>query len=170
MKSLMAFNFQEWIEENRHLLKPPVNNQQVFEDNDFIVMVVGGPNTRTDYHYDPGPEFFYQLEGDMLLRTIQNDKRVDIPIKEGEILLLPPEVPHSPQRYKDTVGLVVERQRLETELDGFLWFCNNCDCKIFEEYLYITDIVGQLPPVFERFNSLEENRTCKNCGDIMPKE
>ncbi|HJL92665.1 MAG TPA: 3-hydroxyanthranilate 3,4-dioxygenase [Woeseiaceae bacterium] len=170
MKSLMAFNFQEWIEENRHLLKPPVNNQQVFEDNDFIVMVVGGPNTRTDYHYDPGPEFFYQLEGDMLLRTIQNDKRVDIPIKEGEILLLPPEVPHSPQRYKDTVGLVVERQRLETELDGFLWFCNNCDYKIFEEYLYITDIVGQLPPVFERFNSLEENRTCKNCGDIMPKE
>ena len=170
MKSLMAFNFQEWIEKNRHLLKPPVNNQQVFEDNDFIVMVVGGPNTRTDYHFDPGPEFFYQLEGDMLLRTIQNNKRVDIPIKEGEILLLPPEVPHSPQRYENTVGLVVERQRLETELDGFLWFCNNCDNKIYEEYLYITDIVGQLPPVFKRFNSSEENRTCKKCGDIMPEE
>ena len=170
MKSLMAFNFQEWIERNRHLLKPPVNNQQVFEDNDFIVMVVGGPNTRTDYHYDPGPEFFYQLEGDMLLKTIQNDKRVDIPIKEGEILLLPPGVPHSPQRYKNTVGLVVERQRLETELDGFLWFCNNCDKKIFEEYLYITDIVGQLPPIFERFNGSEENRTCRNCGDIMSTE
>ena len=81
MKSLMAFNFQEWIEEHRHLLKPPVMNQQVFEDNDFIVMVVGGPNIRTDYHYDPGPEFFYQLEGDMLLKTIQNLKRVETPIK-----------------------------------------------------------------------------------------
>ena len=112
MKSLMAFNFQEWIEEHRHLLKPPVMNQQVFEDNDFIVMVVGGPNIRTDYHYDPGPEFFYQLEGDMLLKTIQDGKRVETPIKEGEILLLPPEVPHSPQRYEDTVGLVVERNTL----------------------------------------------------------
>ncbi len=168
MKSLMAFNFQEWIEEHRHLLKPPVMNQQVFEDNDFIVMVVGGPNIRTDYHYDPGPEFFYQLEGDMLLKTIQDGKRVETPIKEGEILLLPPEVPHSPQRYEDTVGLVVERKRLKHELDGFLWFCEKCNNKLYEAYLYITDIVGQLPPVFEEFYGSEENRTCKKCGEIMP--
>jgi 3-hydroxyanthranilate 3,4-dioxygenase len=170
MKSLMAFNFQEWIEEHRELLKPPVCNQQVFEDNDFIVMVVGGPNSRTDYHYDPGPEFFYQLEGDMLLKTIQNGKRIETPIKEGEILLLPPTVPHSPQRYENTVGLVVERKRLDTELDGFLWFCENCDNKLYEEYLSITDIVGQLPPVFDRYYSSIENRTCKKCGEIMAAE
>ena len=105
MKSLTAFNFRQWIDDNRDKLRPPVCNQQVFEDNDFIVMVVGGPNRRDDYHLDEGPEFFYQLEGEMLLRTVQDGERVDIPIGEGEILLLPPRVPHSPQRFADTVGL-----------------------------------------------------------------
>ena len=103
-------------------------------------------------------------------KTIQNGKRIETPIKEGEILLLPPTVPHSPQRYENTVGLVVERKRLETELDGFLWFCENCDNKLYEEYLSITDIVGQLPPVFDRYYSSIENRTCKKCGEIMAAE
>ena len=168
MKSLLAFNFQEWIDNHRDQLKPPVCNQQVFDENDFIVMVVGGPNSRTDYHYDEGPEFFYQLEGDMLLKTIQDGKRVDIPIRDGEILLLPPKVPHSPQRFANTVGLVIERKRLPHELDGFMWFCDECDHKLYEEYLYISDIVGQLPPIFERFYASEENRTCKKCGTVVP--
>jgi len=167
MKSLFAFNFKQWIEDNRHLLRPPVCNQQVFVENDFIVMVVGGPNVRKDYHYEEGPEFFYQLEGDMLLKTMQDGECVDIPIREGEILMLPPKVPHSPQRFEDTVGLVVERKRLPEELDGFMWFCENCNARIYEEYLYIADIVGQLPPIFERFYSSEENRTCKQCGTVM---
>ena len=168
MQSLTAFNFQKWIDEHRHLLKPPVCNRQVFEDDDFIVMVVGGPNARQDYHYDQGPEFFYQLEGEMLLKTIQDDRRVDIPIREGEILLLPPGVPHSPQRFADSVGLVVERKRLPHELDGFMWFCDTCHHKLYEEYLYVSDIVGQLPPIFDRFYGSEENRTCANCGAVMP--
>lgn len=167
MKSLLAFNFKKWIDENRHLLKPPVCNQQVFEENDFIVMVVGGPNSRTDYHYDEGPEFFYQLEGEMLLRTIQDGKRVDIPIGEGEILLLPPKVPHSPQRFENTVGLVVERKRLASELDGFQWYCESCDHLLYEEFVYVDDIVGQLPPIFNRFYSSDENRTCDKCGTVM---
>jgi len=168
MKSLTAFSFQTWIDEHRHLLKPPVCNQQVFEENDFIVMVVGGPNSRTDYHYDEGPEFFYQVEGDMLLRTIQDGKRVDIRIREGESLRLPPKVPQSPQRFRDTVGLVIERKRLPEELDGFMWFCDQCDNKLYEEYLYISDIVGQLPPIFDRFYGSEHNRTCGKCGWVMP--
>lgn len=168
MKSLTAFNFQAWIDDHRDRLKPPVCNQQVFEENDFIVMVVGGPNSRTDYHYDEGPEFFYQLEGEMLLKTIQDGKRVDIPIRAGEILLLPPKVPHSPQRLENSVGLVVERKRLPDELDGFMWYCENCDHLLYEEYLYVDDIVGQLPPVFDRFYGSEENRTCDNCGAVMP--
>ncbi|NOX69512.1 MAG: 3-hydroxyanthranilate 3,4-dioxygenase [Gammaproteobacteria bacterium] len=167
MKSLLAFNFKQWIDDHRHLLKPPVCNQQVFTDNDFIVMIVGGPNVRKDYHYEDGPEFFYQLEGDMLLKTMQDGECVDIPIREGEILMLPPKVPHSPQRFENTVGLVVERKRLPEELDGFMWFCENCNAKIYEEYLYIADIVGQLPPIFERFYDSEENRTCKQCGTVM---
>ena len=168
MNSLTAFNFQQWIDDNRDKLQPPVCNQQVFEENDFIVMVVGGPNSRTDYHYDEGPEFFYQLEGEMLLKTIQDGERVDIPIREGEILLLPPKVPHSPQRFANTVGLVIERKRLPEELDGFMWFCEKCNHKLYEEYLYIDDIVGQLPPIFDRFYESDSNRTCENCGTIMP--
>ena len=168
MKSLTAFNFQQWIDDHRDKLKPPVCNQQVFDENDFIVMVVGGPNSRTDYHYDEGPEFFYQLEGNMLLKTMQDGERVDIPIREGEILLLPPQVPHSPQRFAETVGLVVERKRLPDELDGFMWYCDNCNQLLYEESLYIDEIVGQLPPIFDRFYGSVENRTCDNCGTIMP--
>ncbi len=169
MQSLVAFNFKQWIDDHRHLLKPPVCNQQVFVDNDFIVMVVGGPNIRKDYHYDEGPEFFYQLEGEMVLNTMQDGERVSITIGEGEILLLPPKVPHSPQRFENTIGLVVERMRLPEELDGFMWFCDNCNNKLYEESLYVSDIVAQLPPIFDRFFSSEENRTCKECGTVMAK-
>lgn len=166
--SLKAFNFQQWIDAHREQLKPPVCNQQVFEDNDFIVMVVGGPNARDDYHLDEGPEFFYQLEGEMVLKTIQDGERIDIPIQAGEVLMLPPRVPHSPQRGPDSIGLVVERKRLENELDGFMWFCDNCNHKLYEEYLYVDDIVGQLPPVFDRFYDNEVHRTCERCGTIKP--
>ena len=166
LPSLAAFNFQQWIDDHREQLKPPVCNQQVFADNDFIVMVVGGPNARDDYHVDEGPEFFYQLEGEMLLKTIQDGERVDIPIRAGEILMLPPLVPHSPQRFANSVGLVVERKRLDHELDGFVWYCDNCNHKLYEEFLYIDDIVGQLPPIFERFYGSEDHRTCDQCGTV----
>lgn len=162
------FNFKAWIEENRHLLKPPVGNQQVFKGNDdFIVMVVGGPNARKDYHYDEGEEFFYQLEGDIVLKIIEDGKPVDIPIKEGEIFLLPPRVPHSPRRPANTVGLVMERYRKPGEKDGFLWFCENCGNKLYEEYADVTDIVGQLPVIMDNFWKSEERRTCNNCGEVM---
>lgn len=165
MSPLHAFNFQAWIDEHRHLLKPPVCNQQVFTDSGFIVMVVGGPNARDDYHYDEGEEFFYQLEGEMVLRTMQAGKRVDITISAGEILLLPAGVPHSPQRSAGGVGLVIERQRRDGELDGFMWFCEACDNLLYEEFLQVTDIVAQLPPVFERFWSDKALRTCDRCGE-----
>jgi 3-hydroxyanthranilate 3,4-dioxygenase len=130
------FNFKKWIDENRHLLKPPVGNQQVYKGNDdFIVMVVGGPNARKDYHYEEGEEFFYQLEGDIVLKVIEDGEPKDISIKEGEIFLLPPRVPHSPQRPANTVGLVIERYRRPGEKDGFLWFCENCNHKLHEEYV-----------------------------------
>ena len=131
-------------------------------------MVIGGPNERTDYHYDEGPELFFQLEGDILLRTIQKGEHVDIQICEGEMLLLPPKIPHSPQRPRNTVGLVVERKRLPDELDGFMWYCENCDTQLYEEYLYVDDIVAQLPPIFDRFYRSEKNRTCDKCGTVMP--
>lgn len=164
----MPINFKDWIEENRHLLKPPVGNKCVWEDQDFIVMVVGGPNTRSDYHYDEGPEFFYQVEGDMVLKIMENGEPRDIPIKEGEIFLLPPKIPHSPQRFANTVGLVVERKRLEHEQDGLIWYCEKCNNKLYEEYFHLENIETQFPPVFERFYASEEARTCGECGHVHP--
>lgn len=163
-----AFSFKKWIDENRHLLKPPVGNQIVYEKTeDFIVMVVGGPNSRKDYHYNEGEEFFYQLEGDIVVKIIEDGKPVDIPIKEGEIFLLPGRTPHSPQRGANTVGLVMEVIRKTEEKDGFLWYCENCGAKLFEEYAHISDIVTQLPPIMNKFYSSLELRTCKQCGTVM---
>lgn len=162
-----ALNFMKWIDEHREVLKPPVCNKLVFEDGEFIVMVVGGPNARKDYHYDEGEEFFYQIEGEMLLKTMQDGKPVDIPIKAGEIFLLPTRVPHSPIRYDNSVGLVIERKRLPGEKDGLMWFCENCHEKLYEEYFVLKDIENDFPPVFDRFFGAIENRTCKNCRTIM---
>ena len=161
-------NFRQWIEDHREVLRPPVCNRQVFPAGDFIIMVVGGPNSRTDYHDDPGEELFYQIEGDMLLKTMQDGRPVDIPIREGEMFLLPAHVPHSPQRFTNTVGLVIERVRAPEEKDGFVWFCGNCHAPLYSEYLHVSDIVEQLPPIFDRFCENEENRKCSECGWVMP--
>ena len=165
----LPINFKRWIEEHRHLLKPPVGNKVVYEDTEFIIMVVGGPNTRKDYHIDEGEEFFYQIEGDITLKVMDNGKPKDIDIREGEIFLLRPKVPHSPQRPANTVGLVIERRRREGELDGFQWYCDKCNTKLYEEFFQLTDIVAQLPPVFDRFWRSEKNRTCNQCSAVMEK-
>ncbi|XP_030045364.1 3-hydroxyanthranilate 3,4-dioxygenase-like [Microcaecilia unicolor] len=81
-------------------------------------MFVGGPNQRKDYHIEEGEELFFQVKGDICLKIIQHDKHRDIYIREGEMFLLPARIPHSPQRFADTVGLVFERERLKTETDG----------------------------------------------------
>ncbi len=169
MQPLQAFNLHGWIERHRHLLRPPVGNKRVFEDGDFIIMVIGGPNTRQDYHVDPGQEFFYQLEGDIVLRTMQEGRQIDLPIKQGEVLLLPATVPHSPQRPAHTVGLVVERRRRAGERDGFQWYCERCGNLLHEELIELTDIEKQLPPVFERFYSSRERRTCSRCGALLER-
>ena len=169
MEPLQPLNFKRWIDENRHLLKPPVGNKRVFRDGDFIIMVVGGPNARKDYHVDPGQEFFYQLEGDMVLKTMQDGKRVEVPIRAGEMLLVPANVPHSPQRFANTVGLVVERQRRPAEQDGFQWYCEKCDNRLYEEFLELQDIETQLPPLFEHFYASRERRTCSRCGTVMER-
>lgn len=160
---MKPLNFKKWIDEHRHLLKPPVGNIHVWEDREFMVTVVGGPNSRTDFHINEGEEFFYQLEGDINLRLMENDKPVDFPICEGEIFLLPPRVPHSPQRPAGTIGLVIERQRLAHEQDGFVWICSQCGEKLYEEFLHVTNIVTQLPVVFEHFFDSDAS-TCRKCG------
>lgn len=164
------FNFHAWIDEHRHLLKPPVGNKQVYEDTEFIVMVVGGPNARKDYHFNEGEEFFYQLEGDVLVKIQEDGKSVEVPIREGEIFLLPPRTPHSPIRPENTVGLVIERKRAAHEKDGLLWFCDNCNHKLFEEYFHLTNIENDFQPVFRKYYASEELRTCDKCGTVMEQD
>ena len=165
MKLPDIITLQEWIEENRHLLKPPVGNKVIFAD-DFIVMIVGGPNRRNDFHYDEGAELFYQLEGEMRLDIMRAGQRQEIPLRAGELFLLPPRVPHSPQRMVGSIGLVVERQRRPHELDGLLWFCPDCQQLLYEEYFHLDNIETQFPPVFERFNA--SDRVCPQCGSEHP--
>jgi 3-hydroxyanthranilate 3,4-dioxygenase len=156
-------NFQKWIDEHRDLFRPPVGNKMVWEDADTIVMVVGS-NTRKDYHVNEGEEFFYQVEGDIVLKVQEGGKIVDIPIRQGEIFLLPARVPHSPRRPENTVGLVIEKKREPGQMDGFQWYCENCGEKMHEEFAHITNIVAQLPPIFQRFYGDEAKRVCKKCG------
>jgi 3-hydroxyanthranilate 3,4-dioxygenase len=161
------FHLQRWIDQNRSLLKPPIGNKLLFEDSAFIVMAVGGPNSRKDYHHDPGAELFHQLEGDIVLRTIEDGKLVEVPIRAGEIFLLPPEVPHSPQRPAGSVGIVVERRRAAAELDGFSWYCENCGHCLYLQRVAVGNIETQLPQIFARFYGSEQLRTCRICGTVM---
>ena len=161
------FNIKKWVDENRHLLKPPVGNKQLFVDTDFIVMVVGGPNARKDYHYNESEEFFYQLEGDIIVRIQEDGRPVDMHIKEGDIFLLPPRVPHSPMRKANTVGLVIEKKRADTEIDALQWYCENCNHKLYEEQFMLKNIETAFKAIFEKYYGSLELRTCKECGHVM---
>jgi len=161
--ALSAFNLGRWIDEHAHLLEPPVGNQLVFrEAGDLIVQVIGGPNARTDYHDDPYEEFFYQLRGDMVLKVIEDGKPRDIPILEGEILLIPGRLRHSPQRPAGSVGLVVEKMRPRDVNDAFEWYCPGCWSRVHRVEVNVQDIVKDLPPLFEAFYAAAPR--CPGCG------
>ena len=122
-----TINFTQWISDNEHLLKPPVNNKTMAVGEDFIVMVVGGPNARTDFHVDPYEEWFYQLRGNMHVNLMTDDGPQTVHIREGDTWLLPRNTPHSPQRPEaGSIGLVIERIREEGTPEKFQWYCGNC--------------------------------------------
>lgn len=167
--NLKPINFQRWIDEHRHLLKPPVCNALIWQDTDFIVQVVGGPNGRLDFHDDPFEEFFYQLQGNMFLNTMQDGKPGAIHIRECEIFLLPPHLRHSPQRPEaGSIGLVIERQRPIGALDGFEWYCLQCHALVHRIEVQLRSIVDDLPPLYDKFYASESLRRCKHCGTIHP--
>jgi 3-hydroxyanthranilate 3,4-dioxygenase len=167
VSKLSPLGLASWIQENRSQLKPPVGNKLVWPDTEFNVMVVGGPNTRKDYHVDPGEEFFYQIQGDMVLKIIEDGAPRDIHIREGDIFLLPAGVPHSPQRLPDTVGLVIERRRRPDELDHLRWYCEACGNILYDEAFHCTDLGTQLRPIIEAFHGDVSRRTCRACGAVM---
>ena len=157
-------NLKAWIDENRNLLKPPVGNKMVWQDTEFLVMLVGGPNLRTDYHVEEGEELFYQIEGDMVVRLMEEGGPRDVTIREGEICLVPPRGPHSPQRPAGTVGMVVERQRKQGELDHLRWYCDGCGEILHQASFQLQDLGAQLKPVIEEYYASDSQRTCEGCG------
>lgn len=166
---LAPFNLQQWINENRDILKPPVGNKNLYKEaGDFIVMVVGGPNARKDYHYNESEELFYQLEGDICVRVQENGTAKDIYIKEGEMFLLPAKTPHSPMRGPNTVGLVIERVRKGTDLtDGLHWYCEKCNHPLKKYDFKLENIEKDFIPRFKEFYTSLDMRTCKNCNHVM---
>ena len=166
------FNLQKWIDDHREELKPPVGNRNLYreESEDYIVMIVAGPNARKDYHYNETEELYYQLEGNINVRIQEDGHAVDIPIKEGEMFLLPAKVPHSPMRSEGSIGLVIEMIRKPEEKDGLMWFCDNCNTKLHDEYFKLTNIEKDFLPRFRDYYSDEEKRTCSNCSEVMESD
>jgi 3-hydroxyanthranilate 3,4-dioxygenase len=164
---MSPIDLRAWIESHRSLLQPPVGNARVFDDGDFIIMVVGGPNARKDFHVDPGDELFFQIEGAITLEVIEDGRRRAIEIPEGAMLLLPAGVPHSPQRPAGTVGLVVERRRREGERDVFRWYCDRCDALVHEVGFALHDITTQIRDTIASLRARPSDRTCSNCGRVL---
>ncbi|MCU1637323.1 MAG: 3-hydroxyanthranilate 3,4-dioxygenase [Cryobacterium sp.] len=162
-------NFTAWVSENQHLLQPPVNNKTIAAGDDFIIQVVGGPNQRTDFHVDPYEEWFYQIKGNMHVNVQTPDGPQTVHVREGEVWLLPGNVPHSPQRPEaGSIGIVIERIREEGTLEKFQWYCLDCANLVHEVELQVRDIVEDLPPVFTQFYQDEAARLCSNCGVTHP--
>lgn len=163
------FNLNQWIEENRHLLKPPVGNKNIYVDSeDYIVMIVAGPNARKDYHYNETEELFYQLEGSIKVIIQEDGKRKEMELHAGDMYLHPSKTPHSPVRSAGSIGLVIERKRAgKGYTDGLLWFCENCNHKLYDVYFELNDIEKDFLPHFQHFYNSKTLRTCTKCGTIM---
>jgi 3-hydroxyanthranilate 3,4-dioxygenase len=172
MKSgFQPINLMKFIEEHKDQLKPPVNNKLIWKDSELMVMLLGGPNKRRDFHVDPSEELFYQIQGSCYVEVINSEgKREVVEVKEGEMFLLPPNVPHSPHRVADTIGLVIERNREQGELEDFVWFCDECDHEMHRVTIQLTNIEVQVKDAINGFNSSLDLRTCKQCGYVMPPE
>lgn len=163
----MPFNLKKWIQEHQHLLKPPVGNKNLYvHSKDYIVMIVAGPNNRTDYHYNETEELFYQIKGTIKVHIQQNGQKETIEIHEGDLFLLPAKVPHSPERAADTLGIVIERRRENQGYkDGLLWFCPKCNHKLYEVYFDLHNIEKDFLPHFEFFNSQKHLHICQKCSE-----
>ncbi|MGG4606053.1 3-hydroxyanthranilate 3,4-dioxygenase [Paenalcaligenes sp. Me131] len=170
LKYGMPLNFQRWLIEHEQQLKPPVNNQQIWEDADFMITVVGGPNERTDFHDDPVEEYFWQIKGNANLLMWDQGTFERVHLKEGDMFLMAPHVIHSPQRPEaGSLCLVIEHKRPPEAKDALQWFCACCGTRIRRFEMLLDSIVDDLPPVYEMFYGLsDEERRCTKCGEVHP--
>jgi 3-hydroxyanthranilate 3,4-dioxygenase len=158
------------VAENSHMLQPPINNYCVYNDS-VTVMIVGGPNARTDYHINETAEWFYQYKGSMLLKIVDASQPAgsqfrDIHIDEGDMFLLPPNTPHNPVRFADTVGIVLEQKRPEGSMDRLRWYCQSCGEKVHEKAFHCTDLGTQIKEAVNGFKVDTEARKCGKCGTL----
>jgi 3-hydroxyanthranilate 3,4-dioxygenase len=161
-------NFNHWVDEHAHLLKPPVGNQQIWKNSDLICTVVGGPNQRTDFHVDPFEEYFHQFKGNASLLIADRGKIERIHLREGDVFLLPAFVRHSPQRPEaGSLCTVIERNRPAGDLDAFEWYCAQCGHQVARRELQLHSIVEDLPKAFASFyDTSDAERTCTQCGTV----
>jgi 3-hydroxyanthranilate 3,4-dioxygenase len=153
-------NLAAWIDANNFRLQPPINNFQFWKSSwqNLLIMMVGGPNDRPDYHDDPGEELFVQLRGDVTLKLIDpiSRERSQIVVREGEMYLLPPHVRHSPQRPEGCVGLVIERYRQPGEIDALEWYDEAGNLEFRGEFL-VQNIEEDLKKVQEAWKTWSKN-------------
>lgn len=172
-KEPIIYNTDKWLAENEKFFLPPVCNKMMHQEGQLKVFYIGGPNIRKDYHIEEGEELFYMLKGDMCLKIVEHGQFRDIPIKEGEIFLLPARVAHSPQRNAETIGFVVERERDETELDGLRYFVEQNGTptvdSLYEAWFHCTDLGTQLAPVIKGFFASEQYKTGKPIPGTIPE-
>jgi 3-hydroxyanthranilate 3,4-dioxygenase len=170
MKPLISFELWKWIDDNRHSFEPPVGNKVIWEDSQFTAMVIRGPNARRDFHIDPSDEIFYMLRGAMVLEYMENGRRHEQVIREGEMMLMPALTPHAPHRPADSWGLVVEIKRTPTQTESLVWFCDRCDARLHEVTMHVADIETELKAAIERFDASVDLRTCRACGRVQPEK
>jgi 3-hydroxyanthranilate 3,4-dioxygenase len=163
------FNLDHWVDKFRDQLKPSVGNKPLFEEDGMIAQIIGGPNTRIDFHDDPVQEFFYQIKGGMILKVIDDVEIKDVRINEGEVFMLPPHIRHSPQRpVPRSYRLIVESPRMAGMLDAFEWYCFVCMACIHRIEVPVDNIVDDLPPLYEAFYADDAARTYGDCGAVYP--
>ncbi|KAI7767004.1 hypothetical protein LZL87_013342 [Fusarium oxysporum] len=156
-------NFPRWLAANSDRLQPPVSNFCLYDGKDFILQVVGGPNTRNDFHVNSTEEWFCQIKGSMLLLLIEDNQIRHVTIREGEMFLVD-------LRTADTVGLVMEMVRPWPSLDCLRWYCTKGNHSeptlIHSESFYVSNLVKQLIDPIERWRRDEKRRTCPKCGKV----
>jgi 3-hydroxyanthranilate 3,4-dioxygenase len=168
-KTLPPINLTKWVEENRHLMKPPVSNKYLYDGEDFFIMLINGPNARNDFHQTNSEEFFLQLQGDIIVRIFEDGKVKDVPVREGETFFIPGNVPHSPTRPPNTLGLVVERRRPPGEMEHLQWYCEKCHNLVEDIEFDCKDIVDHFKQAMEDFWADPKRSTCKKCGTRVVK-
>jgi len=168
-RRLRPFNLSAWLSAHRHELVPPIGNKLLYW-GEFKVMIVAGPNSRTDYHVQCGEEWYYQLEGSMVLRVVDDGIHYDVPLGAGDTFCLPPGIPHSPQRHPNSLGIVVERERRSGELDTLRWYCQSEQCRavLYSQDFFCSSLDTDLKPVIDNYFSDITHRTCGKCGFVEP--